>query len=142
MKGQVLVMAPRARWVLAGLKDPSAPQFQPPAPPAPQRPPLPVHVSSINSPARGFSHPPPPALPAADEPDLTATLHTLREGTMVLMGPLTFIQGGYGVRARLPVYIRDVDENATWGSPWNLSANCGSLCYNAVNRTKFWGFVS
>ncbi|GLC41501.1 hypothetical protein PLESTB_001004600 [Pleodorina starrii] len=75
-----------------------------------------------------------------EEPLLTGTLDTIRNGGLTLMGPLTFIQGGFGVRARLPVFIRDVDENVTWGSPRNLSSQCGSLCYNATARTKFWGF--
>ncbi len=61
---------------------------------------------------------------------------------MALMGPLTFIQGGYGIRAQLPIFVHNTSANATFGAPDPLGPLCGSLCYNETTRSKFWGFVS
>ncbi|KAG2441292.1 hypothetical protein HYH02_009885 [Chlamydomonas schloesseri] len=64
---------------------------------------------------------------------------------LTLMGPLTFLQGGYGLRARLPVFIRNVTAaNETWGAPDPAPGDrCGAPCaYNATAGTKWWGFAT
>ncbi|KAG2437153.1 hypothetical protein HXX76_005820 [Chlamydomonas incerta] len=78
----------------------------------------------------------------AERPGAVATV-ALRQ--LTLMGPLTFIQGGYGLRARLPVFVRNVTDAAeTWGAPDPAPGDkCGAPCaYNATGGVKWWGFAT
>ncbi|KXZ50319.1 hypothetical protein GPECTOR_17g958 [Gonium pectorale] len=78
----------------------------------------------------------------APDEDKHGALETIAYGRMVLMGPLNFIQGGFGIRAHLPIFIHNVTANATFGGPDALNPLCGSLCYNETTRSKFWGFAT
>ncbi|PNW82682.1 hypothetical protein CHLRE_06g289400v5 [Chlamydomonas reinhardtii] len=69
---------------------------------------------------------------------------TVEDHKITLVGPMTFRQGGYGVRVRMPIFVSNVSQgrNTSFGGPDPLNDYCGAPCYDATNRTLFWGFAT
>ncbi|KAG2443897.1 hypothetical protein HXX76_002237 [Chlamydomonas incerta] len=66
-------------------------------------------------------------------------LGALRDRGIGVTAPAKFIQGGFGIVVRTPIYIPRVDADDGFGIPHPWS-NCGPLCdYDAANRTAAWG---
>jgi hypothetical protein len=48
------------------------------------------------------------------------------------------MQGLYAATSALAIFAPNVGPNETFGAPNTLYQGCGSLCYNATIREKFW----
>ncbi|KAG2444404.1 hypothetical protein HXX76_001157 [Chlamydomonas incerta] len=75
--------------------------------------------------------------------DREAALETVRSRELTLQGPTPFVQGGYGVIVRRPIFIHGVNDTSGFGMPAPLNPYCGATCaYNPTNNTVFWGFAA
>ena len=80
---------------------------------------------------------------AAVSTDQEAALETVRSRQLTLQGPTPFVQGGYGVIVRRPIFIGGVNDTSGFGMPAPLNPICGAPCaYNNATKSVFWGFVS
>ncbi|GFR47237.1 hypothetical protein Agub_g8921, partial [Astrephomene gubernaculifera] len=77
----------------------------------------------------------------ADPANRDMALRAIASHNLTLAGPYMLRQGFMGAPARYPIFLRDVDENETFGLSRDAT-NCSSLCYDAGTRTKFWGFAT
>lgn len=66
----------------------------------------------------------------------------MQRGNLQVLGPIRQPNGSYGLVVSMPIWIEDVDANATFGLTGPVFTGCGAPCdYNETTRTKPWGLV-
>ncbi|PNW86010.1 hypothetical protein CHLRE_03g204689v5 [Chlamydomonas reinhardtii] len=66
----------------------------------------------------------------------------MQRGNLQVLGPIRQPNGSYGLVVSMPIWIEDVDANATFGLTGPVFTGCGAPCdYNETTRTKPWGLA-
>ncbi|KAG2447135.1 hypothetical protein HYH02_007881 [Chlamydomonas schloesseri] len=73
--------------------------------------------------------------------DREAALKTVRSRQLTLQGPTPFVQGGYGVIVRRPIFVKGIPNTSALGMPAPLNPICGAACaFDPATNSTFWGF--